>query len=235
MDPIVLDLPACGLRAFAYWGMYLELNRSVHRIYGRSSGAIVGACILCIEPDSIEEVYTRVCRYNKTLYIVDSWCKVLLEMLPGDAYLRCTGRLFVTCAIWGCISRTTSIFTDNAHLVNTLYTSGSIPLITTGARIQFHGWCPAFDGGFIDVLYPRRIYGARDSQVLVVAIPPSTSWPDRIARSTLGHSLSVVHDSIEQGRSLVRSFLLLRPDEKTSAMAWRLGRNKKPRVVYRLS
>ena len=205
-----------------YYGMCLELNNhphlSVDRVYGRSSGAIVGAFILCIPPEDLEDVYTRVLHYNKTMYIVDSFCKVLLEVLPVDAYIRCTNRLFVTCALWGYLSRTTSIFTDNRHLVQTLYTSGSLPFVTTSAWMSFHGRWPAFDGGLIDLLHTRRKSFPGQNRVIAVACPPSECWPDRIPRSTNGHSQSVVDASIEMGRQATRSFLL--QPKQHSLMVW---------------
>jgi len=138
---IVLDLPACGLRAFFYWGLYVELclrpRVVIDRVYGRSSCAIVGACILCLPPDRFDDLCRRVQQANRTMYIVDSWCQVLREVLPETAYAHCTDRLFVTAAIMGCIPSTVSVFRDNDHLFEVLYASGSIPFVTTGPRIAF--------------------------------------------------------------------------------------------------
>jgi hypothetical protein len=207
---IAIDLSACGMRALFYWGVYSELIRQpglvVDRIYGRSSGAIVGAYIFSGLPmDELDAVYERVQHYNQTLYIVDSWCRVLYETLPDNAYELCSNRLFVSSAFLGCLPYTTSVFRDNVHLVETLRASGSIPFVTTRPRLTL----PFFDGGFVDWWYAlcndRRRHvctgpvqcAQRQQHVLHVRAPRS-SWPDYIPLSA-HYPLSVVHASIAEG------------------------------------
>lgn len=223
---IDLDLPACGLYAFVYWGLYTELccrpGFVVDRVYGRSSGAIVGACILSLPPECFDEICARVKQYNTTMYIVDSWCRALYEFLPVDAYARCTNRLFVTSAIMGCIPSTTSVFRDNTHLIEMLYASGSIPFVTTGARVTFSGGWPLFDGFFIDWLYGSqkrhqlRDHEASTHQHYRLCIPRPTystsRWPDRIPVSMHSHSMSAIQASVDVGRSLMCTFLAQHPE-----------------------
>jgi predicted patatin/cPLA2 family phospholipase len=217
---IVLDLPACGMRGIYYWGIYLELRSNqlvIDRIYGRSSGAIVGACILCI-PESFDDLYIRVIEYSKTMYITDSFCKALSEVLPDDAFLTCTNRLFVTSAVMGFIPCTTSVFRDNEHLLETLYASGSIPFVTSGHRIARSGFWPTFDGLFIDMFYGNKPCRNQEAykdmpHILSVAVPASCCWPGWIPITC--HAMSVAHATIALGRSSTHD-CIRKPDQKVA-------------------
>ena len=155
--PITLDLPACGMYALFYFGVYKQLlldgSMSIRRIYGRSSGAIAGALMCCDITDS-SGILERVQHYNHSLRIVDSWAAALADILPVDAHKRCSGRLFITTAWCGVIPCTVSAFTDNAHLLEMIVASGRIPLVTT-KTFGFH-----LDGIFIDPHGPisRPVY-----------------------------------------------------------------------------
>ena len=206
---IVLDLPACGLRAFYYWGMYSEIRKkdtwTVVRVQGRSAGAIIGICILCAMTDAhVIDMYHQVQEANKTLYIADAFCRVLSSFLPADAYRRCSGRLFITSSILGCFSTTTSVFRDNRHLLETVRVSGSLPCITT-ARLYFtHGVLPILDGCFHDCFHRRTGTPCTSPtdctarlHTLHLRAPP-TSWPDAIPVSA-HHPLLVVRRAIARG------------------------------------
>lgn len=200
--PISLDLDACGMRAFYYWGVYqglLQQGYRIDRIYGRSSGAIVGACILCLEPEQVEIVYK--CLQNnshtRTIYIVDNWCEVLRSVLPADASIRCTNRLFVTAAFLGCIPTTTSVFRDNDHLIQTLWYSGALPFVTTWPTVH----C-TFDGFLVDVLRPAWYCPAGCACTTyhhaIKITAPRHCWPDRVSITTK-HPFSVAQAAMDSG------------------------------------
>jgi len=216
---IVLDLPACGMRALFYWGVCVELGQQgivIDRIYGRSSGAILGACFFCLSPDRFQDIYHRVQHYQKTRYIVDRWCRVLEDLLPPNAFTLCTHRLFVTSTRLGCIPSTISVFRDNTHLLETLRASGSIPFITTRLRVDCR-----FDGAFLDCFYPYVRCGTPsqwDLPVLRVTAPCS-SWPDRWIPVSTNHSSEIAQASVDLGRKMVRR--LLSHQQCGSCFHWR--------------
>ena len=159
---IALDLPAAGMKGVFYWGVYAGLpsNFVVDRVYGRSSGAMLGACILCgVEGAMIWALYARVQHLNKTHPIVDSWCTALTEILPHNAHVLCSKRLFVTVMVLGMFPVTTSYFRDKHHLIETLRASGSVPMITT-RKVCFTSWnLPVLDGGLRDLVAPPKCLG----------------------------------------------------------------------------
>jgi len=204
-----LDLPACGLRAFYYWGMYGEIRNTwtVDRVHGRSSGAVVGICILCNMTDAhVLDLYLRVQEANKTLYIADAFYTVLSTFLPTDAYRHCSGRLFVTSAILGCLPTTTSVFRDNQHLLETVRVSGSLPRITTALLYYTHWFLPVLDGCFVDCFRRRTGTPCPSSptdctarlHTLHLRAPPIASWPDTIPVSA-HHPLLVVRRTMARG------------------------------------
>ena len=126
-------------------------QRRIERIYGRSSGAIVGAFVLSQTPPTrVDAIYRRVQGYHRSHYIVDSWCLAMYDLLPPDAYLKCSGKLYVTCALAGLLPHTISVFRDNGHLIETLRASGCIPRVTTKHVAFVDGlYLPALDGLFV--------------------------------------------------------------------------------------
>jgi hypothetical protein len=219
MLPIALDLPACGLRAFFYWGVYRGLMQqqkwTIERIYGRSSGAIVGAFILCDLPEEdLVNIYQDVQEANHTLYIVDCFYTILAKRLPPNAYAICSGRLFITAAILGCIPITTSVFRDNVHLLDTIRTSGSLPFITT-SRLYLADQCPLpiLDGCFIDCLgNARNLCGTCDGpgkcshtktlHVLRVSAPVC-AWPEYIPVKASCHPFTTTQLAVRMGMQFV--------------------------------
>lgn len=192
---VFIDLPACGMRAFFYWGVCQSIGtRFIERIYGRSSGAIVGAFILCgTGPEDLERIYGRVSRLNRDLRIVDAFCKVLMEELPSDAHECCTGRLFVTCAFLGVFPWTTSEFSSRSHLVECIRASGRVPWITTSGP---RGLCDLLflDGGLVDWCFRPRL----QSYIRVVA--PRDAWPQYWLPVAANLPLAVVQHAIDLGR-----------------------------------
>ena len=215
MIPIALDLPACGLRAFFYCGVYRGLMQqqkwTIERIYGRSSGAIIGLCILCAFTDKdIVDIYQCIQEANRTHYIVDCLYTTLATRLPPNAYAICSGRLFVTAAIMGCIPTTTSVFRDNVHLLDTIRSSGSIPFVTT-SRLYLADHCPLpiLDGCFIDWLgNARHLCGTCDGpagcahtktlHVLRVSAPAS-AWPGYIPVKAWCYPVTTVQLAVDMG------------------------------------
>jgi predicted acylesterase/phospholipase RssA len=190
------------MRAFFYWGAFLALSNNgtediVRHIHGRSSGAIVGALILCgIQHNSLVRVYTRVAHLNKTMYIVEAFCVVLAEELPDDAHERCNGRLFVTSALFGVVPCTTCTFTSKSDLIDRVRSSGFVPYVTGRPR----GWRDMLylDGGFVDFWFRPSIPG------IVRIVPPAASWPQWCPLSAQ-FPLDVVHASIQMGRAYISS------------------------------
>jgi hypothetical protein len=196
--PITLDLPACGMYALFYCGVYKQLlldgSMSIRRIYGRSSGAIAGALMCCDITDS-SGILERVQHYNHSLRIVDSWAAALADMLPADAHKRCSGRLFITTAWCGVLPCTVSTFTDNAHLLEMIVASGRIPLVTT-KTFGLH-----LDGLFVD-----RFTTVSTGPFPVLSIrPPLSCWP----LSQILSARSGIHDmarTIDIGANMTRDF-----------------------------
>jgi len=207
---VILDLPASGMRAVTYWGVYTEFQRQsiiIDRIYGRSSGAIVGACMICFEVEDFEKIYKSVRNHNKTKYIVNSWCLALQEHLPTNAFELCTEHLFVTAAILGCIPCTISKFKSNKHLIQALYDSSNVPFVTTklwGMSSRYI--LPAFDGALIDYLYPNRYKNLFEklrtyNQAQYVHVTLLIGfWPERFATSATKYTDETIQDYVEFGR-----------------------------------
>ena len=202
MPSLWLDLPACGMAAFYYWGVCMALERTqqrrIERIYGRSSGAIVGAFVLSqIPPIQLDDIYRRVQGYNRSHYIVDSWCLAMYDLLPPDAYLKCSGKLYVTCALAGLLPHTISVFRDNGHLIETLRASGCIPRVTTKHVAFVEGsYLPALDGLFVQSCH--TLYRPSTTHPVLKIIVPAGTWPDTIPISAR-HPLSVIYQVIQCG------------------------------------
>jgi hypothetical protein len=174
----------------------------------------MGALVLCLRSDMMENVYRRVRDENKTHYIVDSWCRVLKDVLPFDAHTICSNRLFVTSSIVGCIATTTSVFRDNTHLLETLRTSGNIPLVTTWPTLSFSGGLPTYDGIFVDKLcHKRRVRRCIDPSMcdhpihILQVFAPASCWPGICAISAQ-HPVSCLHNAHSQGVSYAHQLLL---------------------------
>lgn len=221
---ISLDLPACGMRALYYWGVYRGLLDEdgivIDRVYGRSSGAIIGACICAgIGVERCLELYERVQQYHKPpLLIVDAYCRVLQDVLPADAYTRCTGRLHVTCSLLGLFPSTTSIFHSNEHLIDTIRSSGYIPWLTSNHAMSYSPWgLPQLDGGCTDMWYthdfvPSCCGGPFDStcghtEHILSLQADRHSWPDRYLPLYTNHEAHHVQHAQHMGHEQFKSFL----------------------------
>jgi hypothetical protein len=214
---IALDLPGCGLRAFFYWGAYLEIKHrqewTIDRIYGRSSGALVGACILCDLTDTqIVDLYHHVQATSRTHYIEDSFCLALEAILPPNAYALCSGKLFITAALLGCIPITTSLFRDNRHLIHTIRISGSFPFFTT-SRLYFDEatHLPVLDGCLIDWIRRKSIHThghCRGPRHCLIHVPvlqlnaPVQCWPGFLPLSA-HHPITIPDLAIDMGRRFI--------------------------------
>ena len=210
-DGITLDLGACGMRAVFYWGAYKALVETgkyhVDCVHGRSSGAIVGVFML-IGLKDVAALYQKVYTYNQSMYIVDSWCRAMAEILPPDAYAQCSGRLFVTVAVLGVKPHTVSEFHSNSHMLEIIRASGSIPLVTTGLRISLVDGLPAFDGGLVDWWYTSPGLGTSSRTLRICA--PANSWPERRVPIT-AYPYDVMIDSMGIGAECACRWLSSQP------------------------
>lgn len=132
----------------------LEKNRqlTIRRYAGSSVGAICAVCMAChISGDRIVNVYNRL---SHTPHYFKALRKELLSLLPEDAYLKCTDKVFIHMTKVGfpyllehvVVSR----FIHNEDLVDAMMASSNMPFLVSSSLVyRFRG------GYYVDGCFSR--------------------------------------------------------------------------------
>jgi hypothetical protein len=124
-------------------------NIEINRIAGTSAGAWAGLFIMCgfSTHNWVESYYVLSDRPNETIHDVFTlmlpWLK---KVLPENAYLLCSGRLFISITVitrYGLVNRLVSEFTSNDDLLQCCLASSTLPYLTES------GGCRVFRGDYV--------------------------------------------------------------------------------------
>lgn len=153
---IDLVISGGGLKGFFMCGaahvLRKELSKrniEINRIAGTSAGAWAGLFIMCgfSTHNWVESYYVLSDRPNETIHDVFTlmlpWLK---KVLPENAYLLCSGRLFISITVltrYGLVNRLISEFTSNDDLLQCCLASSTLPYLTES------GGCRVFRGDYV--------------------------------------------------------------------------------------
>ena len=128
-----LVLAGCGSAAIYWLGHVLVLRHAsvdVGRVYATSSGALVGAILLCEVDVALCLRALRAMRDRR--WVAVAMHEALMALLPPDAHVTCSGRLHVRTTRLGVMPTTvcTQHYATRADLLDVLYAATVIPLVT---------------------------------------------------------------------------------------------------------
>jgi len=130
---IDLVLTGCGAAA-VYWIGHMLALRAAHvdvgRVYAASSGALVGAALLCdVDPVACLRVLRAA---HGRRWLACAMHEAMQTVLPSDAHTLCSGRLFVRTMRAGVPLRSvcTSVYATRADLLDVLFATTVIPFVT---------------------------------------------------------------------------------------------------------
>lgn len=149
-----LSFAVCGFLCLYYIGVISCIRRFAPQLYinrpvsGASTGAFIGAFLICnVDTFAIAEVIMRFINASQEyrLGALDPCFKFseyfregLERLLPPDAHIRCSGRLFVSLThLNSCENRVVSHFKTREDLFRAILCSSFIPVL----------------GGFVDLIY----------------------------------------------------------------------------------
>jgi hypothetical protein len=172
-----------GGGTFYFWwelGVLHHLRVEACEAYylGVSTGNLANAVHVCEVPFArlLERAETLVAARSATLSEVIGNIRAWLDaVLPADAHVRCTGRLFVALYVFPNTSRVHGSYATRAELIEVLVRSISIPGLV--ARDLFRPMDHCFDE--IGVIDPRRhaVLSVRPrTRVMRMLEVPSTEW-----------------------------------------------------------
>lgn len=142
-----LVLPGCGLAGY-YW-VHLDRALALHgvcvrRIYCASSGASAAVLLAC-GCDSVEWLHMyHMFRGSRAVRLADVVFELLDLVLPPDAHVRCSGRVFIRVhelsPTRGLVSTTVSEYATRDMLLAYVRASMAIPFVTIrGACVECGG------------------------------------------------------------------------------------------------
>lgn len=164
MDPIDVVIEGGGMRAYCIGDSlkYIFRHIGIRRIYGVSAGAV--AAILCacdIDFDHWCRLYVECISpvYNQTWDLCKSFAAALDQILPADAHVICSNRVFITIHTFGFVlssfkRQLVSEFSTRQDLIESVIASCQIPFITMMQCARKWRGQFAYDG--ILPIYPMR-------------------------------------------------------------------------------
>jgi len=209
--PLEFDLViSCG----GFFGFYVigidrvlkKLERNGHFRVRRYAGSSVGAicCVLMccgVPTTSLVEMYERLYRRSDYFLLLR---KELLAILPPDAYLRCSSRVFIHATrvgLW-CRPAVFSSYADNADLVDACLASSNFPFLISPLPVfSYHGkW-------YIDGCFTRSLPVFNDSsrQLLVKLYRINYPWLASLFPNDDSIEGLIVKGAVEADKFLCRS------------------------------
>jgi hypothetical protein len=124
--------------------LYLHHKKrlDIGQVYGTSAGAVAGVVLLYATKnhfftidDFMNMVHTQLLKeYEKERkYIANAWYNILEKILPDDIHLICTNKLHIGIMVQeniGFVQKTISEYDSKHHLLDTIFTSMSLPYLT---------------------------------------------------------------------------------------------------------
>lgn len=153
-----------GLRGYYVVGADMMLRElcalrgnKIVRFAGASAGSWC-AMFMCVglhTLDWIETFYESQLAEREHPKLLDCYDKfmdsMMLKILPDDAYLKCTDRLFISVTVLsslGPVNTLISKFNSNEDLIQACVASSTIPFLSTSGFSRFFRGQRVFDGGF---------------------------------------------------------------------------------------
>lgn len=141
-NEVDISIPPCGMANYFSTGVFYALRELINsnrikikRYFGTSSGAIAAVGLACgFDACNWKNGYMDIYdNSHKNILLIDCYAKLLERFLPEDAYQLCTNKVFIFArevTITGLKSHIFSKYRDNAHLIQCIKASGTIPYIT---------------------------------------------------------------------------------------------------------
>ncbi|XP_025086457.1 uncharacterized protein LOC112559422 isoform X1 [Pomacea canaliculata] len=162
---ISFSLSGCGFLGIYHIGVASCLQRHVPQIVqeanfaGASAGAMIACCVICEVPlDQCVDFTLRLAHktrmsalgaFNPSLNVTEILRGALDEVLPPDAHVRCTDRLFVSITELPLLTnRIISKFHSRDHLIHVLLMSAFVPGFSGYFNLPYENGKICIDGGF---------------------------------------------------------------------------------------
>jgi len=135
-----ISIPGGGLCAYYYVGVFMALDQlknkvKIRRIFGTSSGAVGAVAFACnIKMDVWKSQYTFIKeQMSSGKYLSEAFETLFRKLLPSNAYLLCTDKVFIHARklTWtGLESVIFSKYESNDHLLDCIAASCMIPYVS---------------------------------------------------------------------------------------------------------
>lgn len=156
MSESSFSFAGCGFLGIYHIGVAVCLRRHVPhmlkkaKFYGASAGAMIACCLMCEVPMNACVDFTlrlanmarshRFGGFHPRVKISETLQDALQEVLPENAHIICTGRLFVSVTHWYTKENVIiSDFPSRAHLIEALMMSAFVPIFSGVFPPQYKG------------------------------------------------------------------------------------------------
>lgn len=226
-SPCEIDIVISGGGFLGYYLVGMDrilrkLNKTgricIHRYAGTSVGALASVAMVCEIGDHMISLYDHLQGHSDYFSRIKHY---FLSILPEDAYLQCSGRVYISITrikfLYGIlpvfVPMVVSSFTSNEDLVDACMASSNVPfLVSPSLFYPFRGfWC--LDGCFTQNVC--LFHDNKRPQVVVHLYKIPYSW-----RSIFTPFYNLAIPLIVKGAIETEAFLLEENYHTTQALEW---------------